>query len=70
MLAPMHCMLIELSAAVGDTVRKGDRLAVLEAMKMQHEILANVDGTVRAVLRKAGEQVAADDALIELDTEG
>ena len=69
-LAPMHGMLIELSAAVGDTVRKGDRLAVLEAMKMQHEILAKVDGTVRAVLRKAGEQVAADDALIELDTEG
>ena len=39
---------------------------MLEAMKMQHDILAEIDGTVQEVLAEAGNQVAADDLLIEI----
>jgi len=66
-LAPMHGLLVELTVAVGDSVEQGQRLAVLEAMKMQHEICAPVEGTVRAVHCQAGRQVGADDLLIEIE---
>ena len=66
-VAPMHGMLLEVHAAAGDTVSKGQRLAVLEAMKMQHEITARVDGTVLAVFKAAGEQVGADDLILEIE---
>jgi geranyl-CoA carboxylase alpha subunit len=65
--APMHGMLLELNVSVGDNVRRGERLAVLEAMKMQHEITASIDGRVVAVSAKAGTQVAADDILLEIE---
>ncbi|HEY5644472.1 MAG TPA: biotin carboxylase N-terminal domain-containing protein [Pseudomonadales bacterium] len=66
-LAPMHGQLLEVLVAEGDRVRRGDKLAVLEAMKMQHEILANVDGTVTAVLASAGTQIAADERILEIE---
>ncbi|MGE0623916.1 MAG: biotin carboxylase N-terminal domain-containing protein [Pseudomonadales bacterium] len=64
--APMHGLLLEVLVAEGDRVVRGDKLAVLEAMKMQHEILAPVDGTVTAVLAGAGSQIAADARLLEI----
>ncbi len=68
-VAPMHGALLEMLVKEGDQVTKGTRLAVLEAMKMQHDILAEVDGTVANVAASAGKQVAADDLLIEIDIE-
>jgi len=65
--APMHGQLLEINVALGEPVQKGQRLLVLEAMKMQHEILAGVDGVVIAVEAKAGEQVAADELIIEIE---
>ncbi|RMF23877.1 MAG: biotin/lipoyl-binding protein, partial [Deltaproteobacteria bacterium] len=65
--APMHGLLVEVAVKEGDAVQQGQRLAVLEAMKMQHEICAAVGGTVRAVHCHAGQQVAADDLLIEIE---
>ncbi|MFC3228971.1 acetyl/propionyl/methylcrotonyl-CoA carboxylase subunit alpha [Marinibaculum pumilum] len=65
--APMHGALIEVLVKPGDQVSAGTRLAVLEAMKMQHEILAQIDGTVQEVLAAAGAQVAADELLIEIE---
>ncbi|RMD84469.1 MAG: acetyl-CoA carboxylase biotin carboxylase subunit [Candidatus Dadabacteria bacterium] len=65
--APMHGLLVEVSVAEGSRVAKGQRLAVLEAMKMQHEICADVAGIVRAVHCAAGQQVAADDLLFEIE---
>jgi geranyl-CoA carboxylase alpha subunit len=65
--APMHGLLLEVLVSEGESVAKGDRLAILEAMKMQHEITARVDGLVRAVKKRAGEQVAADDLIMEID---
>jgi geranyl-CoA carboxylase alpha subunit len=65
--APMHGLLVEVLAAEGESVSKGDRLAVLEAMKMQHEITAPLDGVVRSVSKRAGEQIAADDVIMQID---
>jgi geranyl-CoA carboxylase alpha subunit len=66
-LAPMHGQLLELFVEQGQQVTKGQRLLVLEAMKMQHEILADVDGLVLAVNAEAGKQVAADALIIEIE---
>ncbi len=65
--APMHGLLREVRAAVGDTVESGQTLAVLEAMKMHYEIVADVAGTVAEMLAVAGTQVAADDLLIVIN---
>jgi len=66
-VAPMHGMLLEVVVVAGQMVSKGDRLAVLEAMKMQHEILAQIDGKVSEVLRNAGEQVGADELILQIE---
>lgn len=66
--APMHGLLLEIRVAAGDDVKSGQTLAVLEAMKMHYEIVAEADGTVAGVIASAGTQVAADDLLIEIET--
>ncbi len=65
-IAPMHGVLLEVFVKPGESVSKGSRLAVLEAMKMQHELLSEVDGVVQEVPLAAGAQVAADDLLFEI----
>jgi 3-methylcrotonyl-CoA carboxylase alpha subunit len=58
LVAPMHGKLLAVSVTKGDAVHKGQRLAILEAMKMEHALLAPFDGTVADVLASAGAQVA------------
>ena len=65
----MHGVLLEVFVVAGEKVKKGQRLAVVEAMKMQHDILADVDGVVREVVSSAGTQVAANDLLVHIDNE-
>ena len=65
-VAPMHGLLLEILVEAGARVARGDKLAVLEAMKMQHEILAEIDGTVEAITATAGKQIAADDLILEI----
>ena len=67
--APMPGVVRAMNAAVGQTVNKGDRLALLEAMKMEHALLAARDGVVAEVLVQAGDQVEAGAALIRLEPE-
>lgn len=69
LLAPMHGRLAEISVGEGARVRKGDRLAVLEAMKMQHELTAEVDGRVVLIAATAGAQIAARDLILEIEPE-
>ncbi len=64
--APMHGLLVDVFVKPGDAVSKGDRLAVLEAMKMQHELTADIDGEMAAVHFEPGVQVAADALLMEI----
>ena len=68
-VAPMHGALLELFVKQGEQVTKGQRLAILEAMKMQHEILADIDGFVSAVHVEAGTQIAADTLMIEIENQ-
>ncbi len=51
----------------GDTVERGQSLAVLEAMKMENEIEAETDGTVRKILVEAGQAVDGGEALFEIE---
>ena len=67
-LAPMHGNLLALLVSAGDRVRRGDALAVIEAMKMEHRLQADVDGVVSCVLAAEGEQVAAGALLMEIGT--
>ena len=68
--APMHGQLLEILVSEGDTVAQGDKLAVLEAMKMQHEILADVAGVVKTIVATAGGQIAADERILEIEPGG
>jgi 3-methylcrotonyl-CoA carboxylase alpha subunit len=67
--APMPGLVREVFAAVGQAVQAGDRLAILEAMKMEHSLLAARDGVVAEVLAHAGDQVEAGAALVRLEAE-
>lgn len=64
---PMQGVIIRYIVKKGDKVSKGDAIAVLEAMKMEQNILANKDGTVREIYVKEGTTVAPGDALMSID---
>lgn len=65
-LAPMHGTLTDIFVTPGTTVAKGTRLAILEAMKMQHEVIAPLPGLIDKVQYGSGSQVAAGDLLFEI----
>ena len=67
LVAPMPGKVLEVLVKVGDTVSAGDALMVLEAMKMEHRIVAVHDGTVTAVHFAANDQVVQGAALLELE---
>ncbi len=67
--APMPGLVKAVFATPGQAVAAGDRLAVLEAMKMEHALLAARDGVVAEVLAEAGSQVEAGAALVRLEAE-
>ncbi|MDE0149213.1 MAG: acetyl-CoA carboxylase biotin carboxylase subunit [Rhodospirillaceae bacterium] len=65
-VAPMHGKILEIAVDSGDIVARGDRLLVIEAMKMQHDIVAPAAGAVADILQQAGVQVAAGDPLVDI----
>lgn len=64
--APLPGAVLEVKVAAGDSVREGQVVAVLEAMKMENEILAPCDGKVQAVHVHAGSAVSLGDPLLEI----
>jgi biotin carboxyl carrier protein len=58
---------VKVLVAAGDTVRQGQGLAILEAMKMENEVKARRDATVKAVLVAEGDRVESGATLIELE---
>ncbi|QFU16690.1 acetyl/propionyl/methylcrotonyl-CoA carboxylase subunit alpha [Microvirga thermotolerans] len=68
--APMHGKLVALFVKPGERVEKGQRLAVVEAMKMEHALVAPADGEVEEIAAEPGAQVAEGARLIVLRTEG
>ncbi len=67
--APMPGMVKAVFVEPGQAVAKGARLAILEAMKMEHTLTAGHDASVAEILVPAGTQVAAGDALIRFAAE-
>jgi geranyl-CoA carboxylase alpha subunit len=66
MLAPMDGKILKVLVQSGDTISKGQTLAVLEAMKMEFAISSGVDSSVTAVACQVGQQVKARQLLISL----
>ncbi|HEY9280552.1 MAG TPA: acetyl/propionyl/methylcrotonyl-CoA carboxylase subunit alpha [Eoetvoesiella sp.] len=64
--APMPGKVISIAVAVGDAVKRGDVLLVMEAMKMEHAILARAAGIVDELFFMPGDQVSEGDALIAI----
>jgi biotin carboxyl carrier protein len=62
--------IIRVLAKAGDSVRAGDTLLILEAMKMEQQITAPQDGTVVSLLCEEGDQVAAGQELVVLQETG
>ena len=62
--APMPGKVMSVNCKAGDAVKSGDVLMILEAMKMQNEIMAPEDGTVTDVRITAGQNVATGDVMI------
>ncbi|HXY90001.1 MAG TPA: acetyl/propionyl/methylcrotonyl-CoA carboxylase subunit alpha [Xanthobacteraceae bacterium] len=56
--APMHGKVLAIEVKKGERVKKGQRLCVIEAMKMEHALTAPLDGTVGEIAVKVGDQVA------------
>ena len=64
--APMPGTILDIKVKAGDSVKKNDVLMVLEAMKMENEIVAPRDGVIAAVCVSKGEAVNSGSALISL----
>jgi acetyl/propionyl-CoA carboxylase alpha subunit len=69
LLAPMPGSVIRVDVAVGDRVSEGQPLLALEAMKMEHEIVATADGVVTTLSVQVGSQVDAGALLAAIDDE-
>ena len=64
--APMPGMVTEVAVSLGQRVKAGDKLVVLEAMKMLTTVSAGTDGTIAEILVKKGDQVDSDDLLARI----
>ena len=64
--APMPGNIVKINVAAGDKVKSGDVLVILEAMKMENEIMAPRDGTVAQVVTAKGAKVETGSPLVVL----
>ena len=65
--APIPGLIIDILVKAGDTVKSGDLVAKMEAMKMENNILASSDGKIKAILIKMGDSVLEGDVLMEME---
>jgi len=62
-LSPMHGTILSVAKNVGDSVNEGDVIMILEAMKMENEIVAPTSGTIKQLLVSKGSTVDTDAVL-------
>jgi propionyl-CoA carboxylase alpha chain len=70
LLSPMPGLLVDVSVAKGQAVRAGERLAVIEAMKMENILVATQHGTVARIVAEKGATLAVDDVILEFESGG
>lgn len=66
-VAPMPGKIVDIKVTVGQSVKEGDLIAILEAMKMENEIFAPSAGTVASVNLSAGTAVETNDIIVTLN---
>jgi len=64
--SPLPGNIMTIFVKEGDNVKKGDKLLIYEAMKMENEVLAEKDGTIASIKVNVGDAVLQDDLLIEI----
>jgi propionyl-CoA carboxylase alpha chain len=65
LLSPMPGLLVEVAVQVGQAVQAGEKLAVIEAMKMQNVLMAARDGVIGKIVAGQGESLAVDQVILE-----
>ncbi|MDR0920515.1 MAG: biotin/lipoyl-binding protein [Oscillospiraceae bacterium] len=65
--SPMPGTILDVKVNVGDSVKKGQALLILEAMKMENDIVSPIDGTVTSVVAKKGDNVNSGDLLATVE---
>jgi propionyl-CoA carboxylase alpha chain len=66
-ISPMPGLLVEVSVAPGQKVQAGERVAVIEAMKMENVLFAAADGVVKKVVATKGESLTVDQMIVEFE---
>lgn len=63
--APLPGKILQVKVSVGNKVKKGDVLLIMEAMKMENEVMASKDGVIEAIKVNIGDNVLEGDVLLE-----
>ena len=66
-LSPMPGLLVQVAVQAGQEVKAGERVAVIEAMKMENVLFASADGVVKEVKAQKGDSLAVDQAIVEFE---
>jgi propionyl-CoA carboxylase alpha chain len=67
LVSPMPGLLVKLSVRVGDTVKTGQDIAVIEAMKMENNLCATNDGVVANIPVSEGDSLAVGELIVEFE---
>jgi biotin carboxyl carrier protein len=65
--APLPGSIFKLLVSEGDVIKKGDVLLIMEAMKMENNIMSEKDGVVKSIKVKVGDAVLQEDVLMEME---
>lgn len=65
--APLQGMVVEIAVSVGDVVQKRQPVAVLEALKMEHQVLSDVAGVVRAIALEIGDTIFEETPIVFIE---
>jgi biotin carboxyl carrier protein len=65
--APMPGLIVDIKVQVGDTVKKGDTILILEAMKMENVLKASGEGKIKAIKVSAKQNVEKNQVMIEFE---
>lgn len=67
LLCPMPGLVVSIAVTVGQEVKAGETLAIVEAMKMENVLRAERDGVVKAIFAKKGDSLAVDAVILEFE---